>query len=205
VACEECSHASNARRLRLQLLDRFGSSAVSAGFLDAIAAGATISASLVVSELGEFTGVLGSSQGISDSVDRAWLSRLRRNSQVVLTSGETFRVEQYRMPKTADLAVLTRGDLDTTALEPKPGQRFHLLKDSDSFESSVADVQELGYRSIHIEFGPTGIAALVKSQLRFSLFLSGPSWRSIEIAAQSLGAHPIQLCQVDGLHIAKAR
>lgn len=116
----------------------------------------------------------------------------------------TFRIEQYRMPKTADLAVLTRTDLDISGLQPGPQQSVHLLR-SSSFEAAVADVEALGYQDIHIEFGPTGIMALVASPLRFTLFLSGPSIQSIERAAKSLGAKPSQLCEINGLHLAKAR
>ena len=123
---------------------------------------------------------------------------------MVLTSGKTFRIEQYRMPKTADLAVLTRTDLDISGLRPTAEQSIHLLG-SSSFEAAIADVQNLGYQNIHVEFGPTGIAALLASPLRFTLFLSGPSSRSIELAAKSLGARASLLCEVDGLHLAKAR
>lgn len=188
----------------MQLLDPLGSATVSAVALESLASGVRISASLVVSESGQFSGEEGSSKSLSSSVDRLWLSTLRKASQVVLTSGETFRVEQYRMPKTADLAVLTRTELDTSGLQPSAQQSVHLLR-SPSFEAAVADCQALGYQDIHIEFGPTGIMALLASQLRFTLFLSGPSAHSLEVAAESLGAKPSHLCQVGGLHLAKAR
>ena len=189
----------------MQLLDTLGSATVSANVLDALVSGVRISASLVVSEAGDFSGEEGSSKTLSSAADTLWLSALRRNSQIVLTSGMTFRIEQYRMPKTADLAVLTRSELDLSGLAPRPEQRTHLLQSSTSFESSVADVQSLGYERVHIEFGPTGIAALLRSGLAFTLFLSGPSTNSIERAAERLGAKVTQLGVVDGLHLAKAR
>ena len=189
----------------MQLLDTLGSATVSASFLDALASGVQISASLVVSEAGEFSGESGSSKTLTSPADKLWLSTLRRNSQIVLTSGRTFRVEQYRMPKTADLAVLTRSEVDLSGLTPRPEQRIHTLMNSVSFESSVSDVQSLGYERVHLEFGPTGIAALLRSDLAFTLFLSGPSAHSIEVAAEGLGAKVTHLGVVDGLHLAKAR
>jgi hypothetical protein len=189
----------------LQLLDTLGTATVSASVLDALVSGVRISASLVVSEAGEFSGEEGSSKTLSINADKLWLSALRRNSQIVLTSGKTFRIEQYRMPRTANLAVLTRSELDLSGLTPGPEQRIHLLQSSNSFESSVADVQGLGYERVHIEFGPTGIAALLRSELAFTLFLSGPSTQSVERAAERLGAKVTQLGVVDGLQLAKAR
>lgn len=108
------------------------------------------------------------------------------------------------MPKTADLAVLTRTELDVSDLQPTAEQSIQLLR-SSSFAAAVSDLQALGYQEIHIEFGPTGIKALLASSLRFTLFLSGPSAHAIELAAKSLGVSSSQLCQVDGLHLAKAR
>jgi hypothetical protein len=109
------------------------------------------------------------------------------------------------MPKTADLAVLTRTELDLSGLTPRPEQQTHLLRSSTSFESAVSDVQSLGYERVQIEYGPTGIAALLRSELAFTLFLSGPSTQSIERAAERLGAKVTQLGVVDDLHLAKAR
>lgn len=189
----------------MQLLDPLGSATVSSGILDSFVSGASISASLVVSDQGLFSGEHGTSKTLSDPVDKLWLSALRRHSQIVLTSGKTFRVEQYRMPKTADLAVLTTKELDTSRLEPRPEQSLHLLKSSASFEGSITDLQAVGYTRIHVEFGPTGIKALLASELRFTLFLSGPSFEALELAAKNLGAKASQLCVVDGLHLAKAR
>ena len=188
----------------MQLLDSLGSATATSSFLESLVSGVMISASLVVSESGQFAGDLGSSKSLSSPADKLWLSTLRKHSQVVLTSGKTFRAEQYRMPKTADLAVLTSTELDVSELQPQPDQSLHLLK-SSSFEAAVSDLEKLGYRNIHVEFGPTGIKALLESSLHFTLFLSGPSTRSIEIAAKSLNAQPLQLCVVDGLHLAKAR
>jgi hypothetical protein len=189
----------------LQLLDTLGSATVSNNFLEAIVSGVRLSASLVVSEAGEFSGESGSSKALSSAADKLWLSALRRNSQIVLTSGRTFRIEQYRMPKTADLAVLSRSEVDLSGLTPRPEQRIHLLLNSVSFEGSVADVQSLGYERVHIEFGPTGISALLRSELAFTLFLSGPSGHSIQRAAEILGAKVTPLGVVDGLQLAKAR
>lgn len=189
----------------MQLLDPLGSSRVEPGFFDSLIAGCRITASLVVSEDGDFVSSDGTSKGLSDSADRAWLSALRRNAQVVLTTGETFRAEQYRMPKTADLAVMTKSRIDTDHLEPRPGQRFHQLNDLPSFGSGISELGKLGYQKVHVEFGPTGMKELLKSNLDFTLFLTGNSREALEVAAGKLGASSSHLCKVDTVFIAKAR
>lgn len=195
----------SARRPRLLLLDDFGPAEVQASLLDAVAAGAPITASLVVSTEGEFTGSQGSSKELSDPTDRLWLSALRRRSEVVITSGKTFRVERYAMPKTADLAILSRSKLELSHLEPKSGQRLHVLAEQRSYLSAVWHLGSLGYRRIHVEFGPAGIGELIRSNLEFTLFLSGSSFDSIHRAGALLGAKVTDLAVVNGLCLAKAR
>lgn len=189
----------------MKLLDRFGAAEVSPSFLNALVAGAELTASLVVSEQGDFVDAEGTSKGLGSPADRVWLGALRRQSQVVLTSGATFRAEAYRMPKTADLAVLTRKQLDSSHLEPKTGQHFHLLGGQDSYRSSISTLQGIGYERIHVEFGPAGMKELLSSGPSISLFLSGPSHKATELAAQKLGVSSIQLCETDGLSLSIAR
>jgi hypothetical protein len=189
----------------LQLLDPLGSSEIDSGFFDSLIAGCTITASLVVSKDGDFVSSDGTSKGLSDTADRAWLSALRRNSEVVLTTGETFRVEQYRMPKTADLAVMTKSVLDTDHLEPRPGQLFRLLNELDSLPHGISELKNLGYKKVHVEFGPTGMQELLKSNLDFTLFLTGNTREALEVGAGKLGAQLSHLCKVDTIYMAKAR
>lgn len=189
----------------MQLLDGLGGSEVTDSLLDSLCSGAKLTASLVVSDAGDFVGATNSSKELSSVTDRAWLAALRRNSQVVITSGKTFRAEAYRMPKTADLSVLTRTELPSDHLAPKPGQKLHILRDAESYEAAVQDLLKLNYERIHIEFGPQGIKQLLTSGLEFSLFLSGPSPEALEKSAGSLGATARQLCRINDLYLAIAR
>ena len=189
----------------MQLADRFGSSSLTESTLDALCSGLELSASLVATQDGQFSGIDGTSNSVSNPVDRAWLAALRRNSEVVLTSGETFRAENYRMPKVADLAVLSRVGVSSDHLQPKAGQRLHLLGELYSYVEAVVELKRRGYRRIHVEFGPTGMRDLIASKIGISVMLSGPSRTAIVKASESLAARFDYLCEVDGLHLGIAR
>ena len=205
MACEGCWPVSSARLRKLQLTDRLGSVQLTDAILDALCAGSLISASLVVSDEGFFVDPDGVSLGISSKTDRAWLAALRRNCEVVLTSGRTFRAEGYRMPKSANLAILSRDFVDTSRLIVGEGQRLHVLGEMPAVSDATRELVSLGYSRIHVEFGPTSMRELLASDVRVSLFLSGPSERSLEQAAQALGSNIEHLAQVDDLHLGLAR
>jgi len=205
VACEGCWPVSSARLRKLQLTDRLGNVQLTDAILDALCAGALISASLVVSDEGLFVDPDGVSLGISSKTDRAWLAALRRNCEVVLTSGRTYRAEGYRMPKSANLAILSREFVDTSHLVVGEGQRLHVLGEMPSVSEAIRELVSLGYSRIHVEFGRTSMRELLASEVRVSLFLSGPSERSLEQAAQALGTNIEHLAQLDDLHLGLAR
>jgi hypothetical protein len=205
VACEGCWLASSARLRKLQLTDRSGSVQLTGAILDALCAGTLISASLVVSDEGLFVDPDGVSLGISSTTDRAWLAALRRNCEVVLTSGKTYRAEGYRMPKSANLAVISREFVDTSDLVVGEGRLVHVLGEMRDVSDAIRELGSLGYSRIHVEFGPTAMRDLLASGVRVSLYLSGPSQRSLEQAARALGASIEHLAQVDDLHLGLAR
>lgn len=93
----------------------------------------------------------GSSRGISNPDDRQLLLHLRTLADVVLTDGETARLERYKVPKTSDLAVFTR-----KGYVPEPGNSNHrLIEISDETLAGAVDVlKTLGYRRILLEAGP---------------------------------------------------
>jgi riboflavin biosynthesis pyrimidine reductase len=94
----------------------------------------------------------GSSRGISNSDDRELLLHLRTLADVVLTDGETARLERYKIPKTSDLAVFTR-----KGYVPEPGTSAHRLIEiaDESLAHAVEVLKTLGYRRILIEAGPS--------------------------------------------------
>ncbi len=148
-------------------------------------AGFSITASLVCDENGNTVDLSGSSAGLGNATDLALLIALRRKSQVVLTSGATFRADQYRFPKFEDLAVLTRGSIEIDV----PTERRLLILDS-SYSKAVDDLIAEGYSRMHIEFGLTGIHELVSQNRLDALFLSSTSSIGVQTLAQKLGVTP---------------
>ena len=122
----------------------------------ALEAGA-ITASLVVDHLGSAQGALGNSHGIGNETDRQLLLWFRSNAEVVLTSGATAIAEDYRMPSSCDLAILTRQPKGNFSIDPR--DRKLIIMQCD-FAEGLNKLQELGYRRIHTEFGPTGFIEL---------------------------------------------
>lgn len=123
----------------------------------------SITTSFVVDANGNFVNDQGTSRGIGNKTDLALLGLLRRNSEVVLTSGLTARNDAYVMPKTADLAIFTVQGVSGLHLQEKPGQRLHLIGPStaNSYSEALDATAKLGYQKIHLEFGPKGLSALL--------------------------------------------
>ena len=188
----------------MQLLDSLGEARVNRGFLSSLLAGSGHTASLVCSPSGEFVDSSGTSKDLGGQVDKLWLGALRSGVDVVLTSGRTYRAEQYRMPKRADLAVLSRQSVDQSNLVLSEGQSVFDFTNSDYVKAAV-ELSNNGYERIHIEFGPTGISALVQSAFEFDLWLSGLSDTAVELGARKFGLEAQIIARVDGLSIARAR
>ena len=122
----------------------------------ALGAGA-ITASLVVDHHGSAQGELGNSGGIGNETDRQLLLWFRSNAEVVLTSGATAIAEDYKMPSSCDLANLTRQPKGNFSIDPRDRKLMILQCD---FTQGLSKLQELRYRRIHTEFGPTGFIEL---------------------------------------------
>ena len=124
---------------------------------------ASITTSFVVDAAGNFVNAEGNSRGIGNKTDLELLGVLRRNSQVVLTSGLTARRDSYVMPKTADLAIFTSQGVSELNLTEKPGQRLHLIGPplANSYSEAQQAVISLGYSRVHVEFGVMGLKALI--------------------------------------------
>lgn len=187
----------------MQIVDSLGSARAHPSILEALVCGRRHTASLVCSPNGEFLDEHGTSKGLGGPVDKQWLISLRRSSDIVLTSGKTFRAEEYRMPKKSDLAVLSRAPVDTQSLSMQPGQKVIQFERS-SYSNAATELARDGYRRIHIEYGPRGITALIESGFEFDLWLSGDSDRAVQLGASHLGVQAEILLRVDGLSIALA-
>lgn len=187
----------------MQIVDSLGSARAHPSILEALVSGRRHTASLVCSPSGEFVDEHGTSKGLGGPVDKQWLISLRRSSAVVLTSGKTFRAEEYRMPKKSDLAVLSKSSVDTQTLNLQPGQRVIQFEHS-SYSSAATELVRDGYRRIHIEYGPQGMRSLIESGFEFDLWLSGDSDKAVQLGASHLGVNAQILLRVDGLSIALA-
>ena len=132
--------------------------------LDKIAS-VKITCSFVVGEDGQVVDDQGGSKGLGNQTDLELLKALRANAEVVLTSGLTARVEEYRMPRHADLAIFTRRGVAGLNLKPKAGQKLQILTPPlvNSYREAI-DAVRSKYATIHVEFGPAGARA-IKDQI----------------------------------------
>ena len=126
--------------------------------LDDLIRGSRTSTSFVVDDDGGIANTSGSSSGIGNQTDKKLLSALRANAQVVLTSGKTARLDRYRMPKTADLAIFTNAGVGALELKPAAPQRLSVFGSevATDFKGALDYTRSLGYDRVHVEFGLTG-------------------------------------------------
>ena len=124
---------------------------------------ARITSSFVVDSKGSVVAEGGSSKGLGNDSDLTLLLALRQHSQVVLTSGLTARIERYRMPARADLAIFTNEGVSELGLKPKPSQRLVLLTPPEISSYQAALETLLGsYSNVHVEFGPEGFRQVLE-------------------------------------------
>lgn len=112
----------------------------------------------MVGSQGEVANPEGGSSGIGNTTDKKLLGALRANAEIVLTSGKTARLERYRMPKSADLAIFTNQGVEELCLTPSPPQQLIVFgqEHAVSFSDAIDYLKTIGYQRIHLEFGPTG-------------------------------------------------
>lgn len=161
-----------------------------------------LTASLVVGHSGNSVSDNGTSQGLGNAVDFALLMHLRSRSQVVLTSGLTARLEHYKMPSTADLAILSR----TGGFEPEvTGGRevIQLGERADYFEATAA-LRELGYERIHTEFGAAGFTQLARHD-EVDCILSSTTETGLRAFCEQQSLAIIDLFSLPELFIARVR
>ena len=131
-------------------------------FLERLQA-ARITTSFVVDSKGSIASAQGNSKGLGNESDLQLLLALRSHSEVVLTSGLTARVEQYKMPSNADLAIFTMQGVEALGLRPNPGQQLLILSPPEtiSYKGALAQLRDR-YSSVHIEFGPRGFSDVLE-------------------------------------------
>jgi riboflavin biosynthesis pyrimidine reductase len=140
---------------------------------------------MVVGRSGETVTPAGNSKGLGNSTDLELLKALRRQCEVVLTTGLTYHLEEYRFPGKADLAVLSRSAMKASAPE---GQRFLAL--SSGYCEALDDLAAEGYERIHVEYGLSGIKALIEAGRLDALTVSGVEKDSVAAFCADLDLRP---------------
>lgn len=120
-----------------------------------------ITASLVVDVEGRSVSAQGNSRGIGNETDLALLRWLRSRSQVILTSGKTAEVDNYRLPSVAKLAILSNQGRTYPRLQEHLDDVL-FIRDAGYLEA-IENLQEMGYERIHTEFGESGFCVVVES------------------------------------------
>jgi riboflavin biosynthesis pyrimidine reductase len=172
-----------------QVTDPIGSFEESGSvFFKELVSGFPITASLVSDAAGNTISATGSSAGLGNATDLSLLIALRRQAQVILTSGSTFRADKYRFPKQADLAVLTTKPVE---IDVPNGQR--LLVKSSGYGEALLELRAEGYSRIHVEYGVSGISTLVAAGSLDALLLSSPASSGVGALADRLAVEPVIL------------
>lgn len=104
---------------------------------------------MVVDSAGKFRDSTGSSRGISNDLDRALLVHLRKLSDVFVTGGSTARSENYRVPKTGKLAIVSRATVPDGAISLRPPETVSLPN------WVIDELKSCGFRRILLEVGPS--------------------------------------------------
>ena len=134
---------------------------------------APITASMVVDEAGSHIGPDGTSKSLGGESDFELLMLFRKRAGTFLTTGLTARSENYRLPSSATLAILTRSNRETLPEQLQVGQ-VRLIGNETAL-TPAESVQQLMTSSptpLHIEFGPTALTETLRSRTDVRAFIS---------------------------------
>ena len=141
-----------------------------------------VTASLVVSPTGSAVSTNGTSRGLGNETDLALLKWFRARSQIVLTSGKTAELENYRYPSRTELAILSRSQRNYDSLA-KDREKVLFLSGVETYLQAIDELTNLGFQRIHCEFGPSGFVDLV-NEGKVDGFVSSVEASGIERFAQ---------------------
>lgn len=145
---------------------------------------------MVVDSVGSFVDSSGSSRGISNDLDRKLIGHLRRQSDVIVTGGNTARVEQYRVPSHCSLAVISSSF-------QIPDDRFMRLANP---ENAIAELKSRGFEHILLETGPT-LSKFFLEQGTVDEFCLTVTGGSLEVAAKTLASFNADLALTEALEL----
>ncbi len=127
-----------------------------------------VRANLVQGQSGQFVDSYGSSRGLSNEIDLARLLQLRKLCDVLVTDGETARLENYRVPASCDLAVVTKRGFSPSV----SGSSKSYLELKLSPAEAIANLVSRGYERILLEVGPNVLSELIRFGLVNQLCLT---------------------------------
>ena len=135
-----------------------------------------ITASLVVDAEGHHVGSDGTSKSLGGEVDLKLLKSFRANAGAVLTTGTTARAEDYKLPSSASLYILSRGAKEQLPLQLR-GERVTLIGNDGSMSLAevFASLSDRGVSRIHVEFGPSTLLKLIDTEISARIFVSSES------------------------------
>jgi riboflavin biosynthesis pyrimidine reductase len=140
---------------------------------------------MVAGSDGSFVDTKGSSRGISNNLDRDLLIHLRTLSDIVVTGGATARLEQYRKPKTASLAIISRRHVeisDAIALTPPESSQVAVW--------SLQELRRLGFNRVLLEVGPSLAREFLENDLvdEFCLTLTSGELQTGQVVMERLNS-----------------
>ena len=149
-------------------------------------------ASLVVDGAGNYTGPDGSSKSISNAVDLQLLLALRSKCQLIVTTGQTARAENYRSSNFAPIGFLTRnhdGLIHLPAFQ-NPGPFENIILDSQStvvnFYKLEKELSDRGFRSLLFEGGISSLSQLIQTGKRCQLVFSISNRDDLDVSHATL-------------------
>lgn len=149
----------------------------------------------VIDAQGNYADANGSSRGISNNSDLDVLKSLRRQSDVIVTTGETARKENYRPSKVAPIAFITRNasSLTEIAAFAEPGNFPNYLIN----ETTMLDLHGFfvanGFQRPLFEVGPQTLPAVLDQAENLEMFLAVTGSAEPEASAGRF------LSKIDGL------
>ena len=153
-----------------------------------------IRANFVQGANGRLADEAGSSRGISNPTDLQRLLELRVLSDILVTDGKTARLEQYKIPKSTDLAVITR-----RGYTPRASVSSHrYLELRQSPEAAIGHLIELGYQRILLELGPKVFAEIVKAGIPVELCLTNTGGSDPQLDKLGIGSAELVFQETHG-------
>ena len=147
---------------------------------------------MVAGPSGEFVDEAGSSRGISNDLDRKLIGKLRSVSDVLVTGGNTARLENYKSTSNLQLVVISHHQIysDGRITISPPAN-------SDLGAWVLSEVRSLGFERILLEVGPSLARKFLASDLVDEFCLTIPSG-DFEIAKQVVSSLGSKLVNCEG-------